>query len=94
MLGSTLNYEKGLKANGRIVLNAVGNTSGNGSEIFVNSTKDVNANVQLDGNIVVGKTNAAKVLVMLMILLLILIQHKILLVLIFLNSESYFYWSK
>ena len=59
--GSTLNYEKGLKANGRIVLNAVGNISGDGSEIFVNSTKDVNANVQLDGNIVVGKTNAAMV---------------------------------
>ena len=59
--GSTLNYEKGLKANGRIVLNAVGNTSGDGSEIFVNSTKDVNANVQLDGNIVVGKTEAAMI---------------------------------
>ena len=60
--GSTLNYEKGLKANGNVVLNAVGNTSGDGSEIVVNSTKDINADVQLNGNIVVGKTEAAMIL--------------------------------
>lgn len=59
--GSNLEYKKGLIANGKIVLNAVGNTSNKASTINVNSTSDINSLVQLNGNIVVGKTEAAMV---------------------------------
>ena len=53
---STLVYEKGLVADGAVTLNAV-----SGSTIKVNSTEDADALVRLDGNIVVGKTHAAKI---------------------------------
>ena len=59
--GSTVDYQKGLKANGAVVLNAVGDKMGDASTITVNSSKNNNAYVQLDGNIVVGKTNAAMI---------------------------------
>ena len=59
--GSTLDYQKGLKANGSVVLNAVGDKMGDASTITVNSSKNNNSLVQLDGNIVVGKTNAAMI---------------------------------
>ena len=59
--GSSITYEKGLKANADIVLNAVGNQSRDGSSITVNSTKDKNALVQLIGNIVVGKTDTVMI---------------------------------
>lgn len=59
--GSTLDYQKGFKANGSVVLNAVGDKMGDASKITVNSSKDNNAVVQFDGNIVVGKTEAAMI---------------------------------
>lgn len=57
--GSNLDFEKGLKADSAVVLNAVGNVYGSGSTIKVNSTADESADVQLKGNIVVGKTSTA-----------------------------------
>lgn len=57
--GSNLEFEKGLKADAAVVLNAVGNVYGSGSTIKVNSTADESADVQLKGNIVVGKTSTA-----------------------------------
>lgn len=57
--GSNLEFQKGLKANAAVVLNAVGKASGSGSTIKVNSTADKSADVQLNGNIVVGKTSTA-----------------------------------
>lgn len=59
--GSTLDYQKGFKANGSVVLNAVGDKMGDASKITVNSSKDNNAVVQFDGNIVAGKTEAAMI---------------------------------
>lgn len=59
--GSELDYKKGFIANGKVVLNAVGNTYNEGSLITVNSTASDNSIVRLEGNIVVGKTDAAMV---------------------------------
>ncbi len=59
--GSDIDYKRGLVADGKIVLNAVGNTWGEGSKIKVNSSENVDSIVQLNGNIVVGKTDAAMV---------------------------------
>ena len=53
---SNLVYQKGLIADGKVVLNAV-----QGSSIEVNSTNDSDAVIQLDGSIVAGKTSAAKI---------------------------------
>lgn len=58
--GGQITFEKGLKAAGETALNASGKWDG-GSTILVNSTGDEKAIVQIDGNIVVGKTDAAMV---------------------------------
>ncbi len=55
--GSTIDYKKGLIADSEIVLNAVGNKSGDGSTINVNADKDAKTVVQLKGKIVAGKTD-------------------------------------
>lgn len=57
--GSSIDFQQGLIADGSIVLNAVGNTSGKGSTILVNSSENPDAVVQLTGNIVAGKTSTA-----------------------------------
>ena len=59
--GSTIDYQKGFKADAEVVLNAIGNVSGRGSTISVNSSKDADATVQLNGNIVVGQTSTAAI---------------------------------
>lgn len=53
--GSNLTYEKGFIADGKVALNAV-----SGSAIAVNSTES-NEEVSINGNIVVGKTQAANI---------------------------------
>lgn len=58
--GGQITFEKGLKATGETALNASGKWDG-GSTILVNSTGDEKAVVQIDGNIVAGKTDAAMV---------------------------------
>lgn len=57
---SQITFEKGLKATGETALNASGKWNG-GSSILVNSTKSADAEVQISGNIVVGKTDAAMI---------------------------------
>lgn len=59
--GSQITFEKGLKAAGETALNASGNSKGKGSSILVNSAQDADAEVQISGNIVVGKTEAAAI---------------------------------
>ena len=59
--GSSIDFQQGLKANGDVVLNAVGNSWGDRSTIKVNSSKNQEAIVQLDGNIVAGKTSTADI---------------------------------
>lgn len=59
--GSQVTFEKGLKAEGKVALNASGNTWNDGSSITVNSTEDKTVDVQIDGNIVVGKTDAVMI---------------------------------
>lgn len=61
---SQITFEKGLKATGETALNASGNNDGKssgGSSILVNLTESADAEVQVVGNIVVGKTNAAAI---------------------------------
>lgn len=60
--GSQITFEKGLKAAGETALNASGNSKGKGSSILVNSARDADAEVQISGNIVVGKTEAAAII--------------------------------
>ncbi len=59
--GSYLDFQRGLKADADVVLNASGNASGSASTILVNSSKDPDAVVQLKGNIVAGKTSTADI---------------------------------
>ena len=54
--GSLLDYQKGMVSEAAVVLNAMSD-----STITVNSSEDPNALVQLTGDIVVGKTQAAAV---------------------------------
>ena len=59
--GSYLDFQRGLKADADVVLNASGNASGSASTILVNSSKDPDAVVQLKGNIVAGKTSTVDI---------------------------------
>ena len=59
--GSKIDFQQGLIAYGGIVLNAAGNTYGDGSTILVNSSQNPDAVVQLTGNIVAGKTATADI---------------------------------
>ena len=56
---SNITFNRGLTANGAVVLNAVGNTSNKASTIKVNPYALTDADVRLDGNIVAGKTTSA-----------------------------------
>lgn len=56
---SNITFNRGLSANGAVVLNAVGNTSNKASTIKVNPDALTDADVRLDGNIVAGKTTSA-----------------------------------
>ena len=59
--GSHLDFQQGLQAKGRVVLNAVGNTWEEASTITVNSSRNTEAIVQLEGNIVAGQTDTASI---------------------------------
>lgn len=59
--GSYLDFQRGLKADAAVVLNASGNAYGSASTIMVNSSEDPDAVVQLKGNIVAGKTSTADI---------------------------------
>ncbi|WP_294192731.1 autotransporter outer membrane beta-barrel domain-containing protein [uncultured Cloacibacillus sp.] len=57
--GSNITFNRGLSANGAVVLNAAGSTSNKASTIKVNPNALTDADVRLDGNIVAGKTTSA-----------------------------------
>lgn len=58
--GAYISFARGLRASGSVALNAMSNTFGAPSSIYVNTSMDESASVQIEGNIVVGKTDAIR----------------------------------